>query len=116
MIDLNHKKLNVYKSGIELVSEVYCVSQKFPDTEKFGLQSQLRRAAVSITSNISEGAARHTQKDRTHFYRIARSSLVEVDSQIEIALKLGYLSEADIIQLSELANQVFAMLSKMIKV
>ena len=113
MIKLNHKKLNVYKASIELVSEIYKLTNSFPASENFGLTSQLRRASVSIPSNISEGSARSSEAERKRFLQIARSSLVEVDTQIEISLKLNYLNEEDIIHLSDLSNQVFAMLSKM---
>ena len=115
MIKLNHKNLNVYKSSIELVSEVYKLSESFPSSEKFGLTSQIRRASVSVPSNIAEGSARSTDTERKRFLQIARSSLLEVDTQIEIALKLKYLKESDLEILSDVSNQVFAMLSKMMK-
>ncbi len=115
MIQLNHKKLIVYQSSLELVSEVYKITDNFPPSENFGITSQLRRAAVSIPSNIAEGAARKTQKERNRFYQIARSSLVEIDTQIEISIKLGYLTESKIETLADLSNQVFAILSKMLK-
>lgn len=115
MIKLNHKKLNVFKSSIDLVSEIYTLTERFPSSENFGLTSQLRRAAVSIPSNISEGSARSSDAERKRFLQIARSSLVEVDTQIEIALKLNYFEESDIERLADLSNQIFAMLSKMIK-
>lgn len=115
MINLNHKKLNVYKSSIDLVSEIYRLTNSFPSSENFGLISQLRRASVSIPSNIAEGSARSSDAERKRFLQIARSSLVEVDTQIEIVLKLKYLKESDIERLSDLSNQVFAMLSKMMK-
>ena len=115
MITLNHKKLNVYQSSIDLVSEVYRLTEGFPRSENFGLISQLRRATVSIPSNIAEGSSRFTDPERKRFLQIARSSLVEVDTQIEIALKLRYLTNEDIIILTDLSNKVFAMLSKMMK-
>ncbi|MFV1884707.1 MAG: four helix bundle protein [Balneola sp.] len=115
MIKLNHKKLNVYNSSIDLVSEVYSLTEKFPASENFGLVSQLRRASVSIPSNIAEGSARSSDTERKRFLQIARSSLVEVDTQIEIALKLNYLKESDIGHLTDVSNQVFAMLSTMMK-
>ena len=115
MIELNHKKLNVFLKSIELVSEVYRLTEAFPISENFGLISQLRRAAVSIPSNIAEGASRKSENDRKRFYQIARSSLVEIDTQIEISKKIGYLKESDIEALTLLSNHVFAMLSKMLK-
>ena len=115
MIELNHKNLNVYKTSIELVSEIYILTSSFPSSETYGITNQMRRASVSIPSNIAEGSARPTTPDRIRFYQIARSSLVEIDTQIEISLTLGYLSKENITRLSKLSNQVFAMLSKMIR-
>ncbi len=115
MIDLNHKKLTVYQFSLDLVKEIYSLTENFPTSENFGLISQLRRASVSVPSNVAEGAARSSDAERKRFLQIARSSLVEIDTQIEIALKLGYLEINDIEKLSDLSNQVFAMLSKMMK-
>lgn len=75
----------------------------------------MRRAAISIPSNISEGAARPSAKERRRFYQIARASLVELDTQLEIAHKLKYLREEDITEIDEKMNHAFAMLSNMIK-
>jgi len=113
MLELNHKNLIVWKKSIELVKEVYSVTFKLPPAEKFGLTSQIRRASVSVSSNISEGASRKSKIERSRYYEIARSSLVEVDTQIEICLTLNFLNESDIQKLEVLANEVFAMLSAM---
>jgi len=113
MLKLNHKKLTVWTKSIELVKEVYSITNKLPSDEKFGLISQIRRASVSISSNISEGASRKSKIERSRYYEIARSSLVEVDTQIEICLTLKFLNESDIQKLEILANEVFAMLSAM---
>ncbi|MFU8862182.1 MAG: four helix bundle protein [Cyclonatronaceae bacterium] len=114
MLKLNHKDLTVYKKSIDLVKEIYLLTNELPPAERFGLQSQLRRASVSIPSNISEGSARKSEVERKRFYEIARSSLVEIDSQIEISLVLGYLEKHKISKLEKLANEVFAMLSSMV--
>src|SRR6056297_70391 len=114
MINLKHKKLDVWQKGIELTVAVYNITGLFPETELYGLSSQLRRAAVSITSNIAEGAARSSAKERNRFYEISRSSLVEVDTQLEIALKLKYIQQNDMKDLNELLNHNFALLSNMI--
>lgn len=114
MLVLNHKKLNVYKKSIELVSEIYRLTEEFPNDERFGLINQLRRCAVSIPSNIAEGASRKSENDRKRFYQITRSSLVELDSQIEISINLEYLSMDQIKKIEKQANQVFAMLSNMV--
>jgi four helix bundle protein len=115
MLSLNHKNLKVYQKSIELVSDIYALTQKFPSHEKFGLTSQLRRSAISIPSNIAEGASRKTEKERKRFYEISRSSLVELDTQIGISISLGYLNNNQITKLEKLANEVFAMLSAMSK-
>jgi len=114
MLVLNHKKFNVYKKSIELVSEIYRLTEKFPNDERYGLISQLRRSAVSIPSNIAEGASRKSENDRKRFYQIVRSSLVELDSQIEISVELDFLENKEIKKLEKSANAVFAMLSKMV--
>jgi len=115
MLNLAHKKLDVWKKSLILVAEVYKLTQSFPREEQFGLTSQLRRASVSVISNIAEGFARSSELETKRFLEIARSSLVEVDTQIEIALKLNYLTEKDIIGLAEGSNHIFAMLTKLIK-
>jgi four helix bundle protein len=97
-----------------LVQAVYDVTKEFPAEEKFGLTNQMRRASVSIPSNISEGVARKHKKDRLRFYEIARSSLVELDTQIEIACELKYLKRKDRDEISELLNANFALLSSML--
>lgn len=115
MLKLNHKKLEVWKRSIELVKEIYRITKHFPENETYGLVSQIRRAAVSITSNIAEGSARKSNLERVRFYEIARSSLVEIDTQIYISTELNYLQTENIITIERLANEVFAMLSRMIK-
>lgn len=115
MLNLAHKKLDVWQKSLLLVSEIYKLTKLFPRDEQFGLTSQLRRAAVSVISNIAEGFARTSELETKRFLDIARSSLVEVDTQIEIALKLEYLTKEDIIVLNESSNHIFAMLTKLIK-
>ena len=113
MLGLSHKKLIVWQKSLLLVNEVYLLTDDFPTGEKFGLVSQMRRASVSVVSNIAEGAARRTGKEKRRFYDIARASLVEVDTQIEISLKLGFLESTEIERLSKLLNECFAMLTKL---
>jgi len=115
MLNLNHKKLTVWKKSKELVKQIYVLTGNFPSEEKFGMVSQLQRAAISVPSNISEGASRRSKTERERFYEIARSSLVEIDTQIEISLDIEYLDTEDIDELTQLANQVFAMLSAMMR-
>ncbi len=98
---------------VSLVAKIYELTEDFPSEEKFGLVSQMRRASVSITSNLSEGAARSSRKERKRFYEIARSSLVEVDTQLEISSAVNVVSEEDLKSLDELMNRVFAKITSM---
>lgn len=113
MLKLSHKKLDVWKDSIKLVAKIYELTENFPSEEKFGLVSQMRRASVSITSNLSEGAARSSRKERKRFYEIARSSLVEVDTQLEISSAVDVVSENELKSLDELMNKVFAKITSM---
>jgi four helix bundle protein len=114
MLDLSHKNLEVYKISLLLVKEVYAITKVFPKEEQYVLVSQLRRAVISVCSNIAEGAARKTKPDRRRFYEIARSSLVEVDTQIEAALILNYTNKEQIKNIENYLESIFKMLSKMI--
>ena len=90
---MHHKDLEVYKKAVDFVVRVYELTKSFPKDEVYGLTSQLRRAAVSIPSNIAEGCARYSEKETKNFVNVAFASLVEVETQLEIALKLGYIKE-----------------------
>ena len=113
-MNLNHKRLEVWKESIELVKIIYTMTANFPKSELFGLTSQLRRAGVSIVSNIAEGCSRKSSVERKRFFEISRSSLVEIDTQLEISLNLNYLTNEDLDNLSELLNKLFAKLSNLI--
>lgn len=89
----DHRKLRAFELADALVLETYSVTREFPREEQFGLTSQLRRAAVSIPSNIVEGCARSTQKEYVHFLNVAYGSSCELEYQFSIAHRLGYLSE-----------------------
>lgn len=108
-----HHELRVWRDSMELATRLYAITEKFPDAEKFGLTSQLRRAAVSVPSNIAEGAARGSRKEFVQFLTIARGSLSEIDTQIRIAVNLGFVSEASSL-LAEVEN-VQAALGSLIK-
>ena len=89
----NFKNLQTWKRARVLVKQVYVITQKFPDEEKYGLISQMRRAAVSIPSNISEGCGRKTTKDFSHFLDIAIGSTCELETQFYLSCDLEYISE-----------------------
>jgi len=114
MLKLNHKKLIVWNKALSFINESYRLTQKLPKDEQYVLTSQIRRASVSIASNIAEGASRRSQLEHKRFYEISRSSLVEVDTQVEICLLLNYLKENELQVLGPLANEIFALLTTMI--
>jgi four helix bundle protein len=87
--------LVAWQKAMALAVEVYRFSARFPDHERFGLQAQIRRAAVSVPSNVAEGFGRQTQTDMTRFLRIARGSLFEVRTQVVLAERLGYVAPDD---------------------
>jgi len=89
-----YKELIVWQKAMKMVTEVYLATQTFPKEELYGLVSQMRRAAVSIPSNIAEGQGRRSRGEFRQFVGIARGSLAELETQIEIAKNLGYLSRA----------------------
>ena len=87
---MNHKELDVWKKSMDLVALIYKLSSSFPEAEKFGLTSQIRRAAVSVPSNIAEGAGRKGDKEFVQFLHIALGSLSELETQYLIAVRLNY--------------------------
>jgi len=91
----NHKDLEVWKKSMDLVSNIYKITESFPNKELYGLTNQIRRAAVSVPSNIAEGAARSSKKEFIQFLYIALGSLSELETQIIIANRLEYLNNLD---------------------
>ena len=89
------RNLNAYIKAKELVSMVYALIKKFPKEEQYALCDQLRRAVISIPSNIAEGSGRLTIKDQSHFYSIAYGSLMEVLAQLDVACDLGYITKEE---------------------
>ena len=92
----SYQDLKVWQFGMDLAVAVYQLTQDFPKQEIYGLASQLRRAAVSVTSNIAEGAARDSTKEFLNFLSIALGSLAEIETQLILAQRLSYLSEQDL--------------------
>ena len=88
----SYKNLNVYQDAKAFVVAVYKLLDTFPDTEKFALCNQIRRAAISVTSNIAEGVSRTSNKEKIHFLEIAYASMMEVDSQLDVSIELGYIT------------------------
>ena len=98
------RNLNAYIKAKELVSIVYTLIKKFPKEEQYALCDQLRRAVISIPSNIAEGSGRLTIKDQSHFYSIAYGSLMEVLAQLDVACDLGYITTEEFQHLEELID------------
>jgi len=115
MLELNHKKLEVWQKSIEFITEIYAITKNFPQDELYGLTNQLRRASVSVASNIAEGAARRSVNDRRRYYEIARLSLVEIDTQLEICVNLGIIEGNEVAEMTNLINPIFAMMSRLIE-
>ena len=90
-----HHELRVWQEAMELVTRIYSVTKTFPADERYGLTSQIRRASVSVPSNIAEGAARGSRKEFIHFLTISRGSLSELDTQLRIAMNLEYVTDID---------------------
>jgi len=93
-----HKDLDVWKDSIELVTKIYQLVSNFPKEERFGLVDQTKRAAISIPSNIAEGAARNSQKEFLQFLYIALGSIAELETQLIISKKLGFLNDEGIFE------------------
>lgn len=109
------RKLNVYVKAKELVARVYKLLKKFPREEQFALCDQLRRAVVSIPSNIAEGSSRRSAKEQIHFLNIAYGSLMEIYSQLDVACDLGYITNQEFEQMEVMVNEEAKMLAGMIK-
>ena len=113
MLELQHKKLDVWKLSKTLIKEIYKLTATYPKEELFGLTNQMRRASVSITSNIAEGASRKSKTERKRFFEISRSSLVELDTQLEISLDLNYLENISEL-IDSLIIELFGKMSRLI--
>jgi four helix bundle protein len=106
-----HEKLDVWKKAIDFVVAVYQATEDFPKDERFGLISQLRRAAVSIPANIAEGAARKSYKEFAHFLSNSQGSASEVDTELLIADRLRYIEQAKYLELSASLDEIGRMLT-----
>ncbi|MEW6521120.1 MAG: four helix bundle protein [Thermodesulfobacteriota bacterium] len=114
-MDKPHKKLKAWQLALDIAVDIYTITAKFPADEKFGLTSQMRRCTVSISSNIAEGAARNTKKEFVNFLHIAQGSLSELDTQLELAKRLGYLNDTQWRELDEKLNEQDKIISGLIR-
>ena len=113
--NVSHKNLDIWVLGIKLSKEIYKLTEQFPDCEKFGITSQLRRASVSIPANIAEGAARQTDKEFLNFLHITRGSISEVDTLLVVCLELNYCKSADLEIIDKLLKEIYNKTNALIK-
>lgn len=109
----SYRDLDVWKAAIDLTTEIYRITEGFPRHEIYGLTSQMRRSAVSIPSNIAEGSARATKRDFANFISIAKGSNAELQTQLLIALRLGYISQEPFDVADALSARVAQMLARL---
>lgn len=107
----SHKELIVWQKSIELVKDVFILTDKFPKSEIYGIISQMRRAAVSVPSNIAEGYARGSRNELRQFYLVAYGSALELETQTIISKELKFAKEEDFVKVELLLNEVCRMLS-----
>ena len=109
-----HKDLRVWQQSMEMVTSIYLMTKAFPKEELFGLVSQMHRAAVSVPSNIAEGYARGTDREKLHFLRISSGSISEIETQLMLSLNLGYISQETYDELSEMITSIWKQLNSLI--
>ena len=113
-LQLGHTKLDVYTTARQLVKESYRVVEGFPNEEKYILSQQIKRAALSVQLNIAEGSSRRSNIERRRFYEIARGSVIEIDSALDIASDLGYCTSESLPEFGAIVIQCFKYLSGLI--
>ena len=111
--DSSFKKLLVWQKSVALASQIYRVTADFPQAERFGLSSQMQRASVSIASNIAEGSGRASKKEFIQFLHIAQGSACELETQLEVALSVGFLTEGSHQKLTDLVIEIKMMLTSL---
>ncbi len=114
-LNLSHTKLDVFTVTKTFILACYKETRSFPQEEKFGITSQIRRAALSTHLNVAEGCSRKSIAERKRFYEITRGSIVEVDAAFDIAVELDYSSKEKLNELGKLMIRSFQLISKMIR-
>jgi len=107
----SHEQLDMWQFSMDFVTDIYKLLNRFPERERFSLTSQIRRAAISVPSNIAEGSSRFSEKEKIHFNEIALGSLAEVICQLDIALRVGYISQEEFNQFKSKASTIGKMIS-----
>ena len=111
-----HKDLEVWKKSIELVKEIYTITTKFPNSELYGLTSQMRRSAISVPSNLAEGSAKFSDNDTLRFIDISLGSLAELETQVIIAKELNFINDnTQVLEHIKQINAMFIGLRKYLK-
>ena len=110
----SYRDLIAWQKAMALAEQVFAATENFPKREIFGLAAQLRRAAVSVPSNIAEGQSRHSRREFQHFLRTAKGSIAEIETQILLAAKFGYVTDADSRRILELCGEVSRILAGLI--
>ena len=110
-----HQKLEAWSKAIELVTDVYKSSERFPKEERYGLTSQIRRAAVSIPANLAEGAGRRSQKEFAYFLSNSQGSASELETELIIANRLGYLDEATFAKLIAQLERIGRLITGLVR-
>ncbi len=113
-LELAHTKLDIFTVSKAFVLACYKETRLFPSEEKFGIISQIRRAALSVHLNVAEGCSRKSSVERKRFYEIARGSIIEIDAAFDISVELGYTSKQRLNELGKLMIRSFQMISKLI--
>jgi len=110
----NFREYDIWKSGVQITKVIYSLTKKFPASEQYGLVSQIQRAAVSIPSNIAEGAARKSEKEFKQFLHIAQGSAFEVETQLIIAQELEFLEASELVDIIEKLNTLQRQINHLI--
>lgn len=114
-LNLNHYNLDAYKSARELRIECYKILPKLPESERFNLTDQIRRASTSVVLNITEGCSRKSESERKRYFEIARGSVIELDSCFDMIVESSYVKIEDLDKIGKLIKTSFILLSGMIK-
>jgi four helix bundle protein len=113
-LTLNHQKLDIYSVSRLFVCECYKLTKELPADEKFGMITQIRRAALSVHLNIAEGASRKSEHERKRYFEIARGSVIEIDAALDVANDLRYINSLKLERLGESLTRCFKMLTGLI--
>ena|SRR5436190_7247682 len=114
-LTLNHQKLDIYGASRQFVLECYKLTKFLPENERFGMISQIRRAALSVHLNIAEGASRKSEAERKRYYEVSRGSIIEIDAALDIANDLEYLKGFELTLLYESMIKCFKILAGLIR-